>query len=129
MMAKTVVCRLITGNSWESGKSAIRLAAILDIYSNSGGEPRRLVVAKTQTIKLNYGDHLKCVSGKIGVLINPGTPAGAFVLLPDLPFCVRWNERTELEINDETTKHIHRGEIRVIDDIGTIQTSAGGTTR
>lgn len=128
-MAQTVICRLITGNSWESGKSEIRLAAAVDIYSQAGGAPRRLVIAKSQTIQLNYGDRIKCVSGKIGVLINPGTPAGAFVLLPDLLACKSWNERTELEINDETTKHIHRGEIKVMQDIGTVQTKTGGTTR
>lgn len=128
-MTRTVVCRLITGNSWESGKSAIRLTAILDIYSQSSGAPRRLVVAKTQTLTLNYGDRIKCISGRIGILINPGTPAGAFILLPDLPSCVRWNERTELEINDETTKHIHRGEISVMDDMGNVQIQTGGVTR
>jgi hypothetical protein len=128
-MAKTVVYRLINGNSWQSRKSEIRLAAVLDIFTNGGSEPRRMVVCETQTLTLNYGDRIKCISGKIGVLINPGTPAGAFVLLPDLPSCVSWNERTELEMNDETTKHIHRGEIRVMEDIGTIQTSTGATTR
>ncbi len=128
-MAKTVICRLVTGNAPENGRFDNRPAAVLDIYRNSGGKPQRLIVCQTQTLKLNYGDRLKCISGKIVVVINPGTPAGAFVLLPDLPSCVRWNERTELEINDAATQHIHRGGISVMDDIGTMQAKTGGTTR
>lgn len=126
-MAKTVVCKLITGNSWENGKPEIRLAAVLDIYSSAGGSPRRLVVVKTQTIILNYGDRIKCVSGKIGVLINPGTPAGVFVLLPDLPSCVNWHQRTELEMNDETTKHIHRNQVLVAKEIGNLERGTATT--
>ena len=128
-MANTVVYRLITGNSWETGNSKRGLAAVLELYSHSGGAPRRVVVCETQTLVLNYGDRLKCVSGQISILINPGTAAGAFRLFSNLPACVNWNDRTELEINYETTKHIQRGAIGAMNDIGTIQTKSGGVTR
>ena len=134
-MAKTVVCRIVTGNSASFDKQNTKqtggksVVSVLDIYPRSGGEARRLTISQTQILKLNYGDRIRCVSGSVVVLINPGTPAGTFVLYPNLPSCVSWNHRTELEMNDETTKHIHRGKIGVADDIGAVNRAAGGFTR
>ena len=127
-MAKTVICTFVMGNSWEQGKPEVRLAAVLDIYPNAGGEPRRLAVGKTQTLKLNYGDRIKCISGTLVVLVNPGTQAGAFRLFPNSPACVNWNDRTDLEMNDDTTKHRHRGKISVTGDIGNISRITGSSS-
>jgi hypothetical protein len=128
-MAKTAICTFITNQSLnKGGKSKPTLSAVLYVYPNSGGDARRYTICKTQTVKLNYGDRIECVSGNVVVLINPGTQAGAFILRPDLPSCVNWNERTELEINDETTKHIHRGKVSVGRDIGNVSRIAGASS-
>jgi len=124
-MAETVICRVIAKTTGGVADSV----SMLDIYSHSGAAPRRLAICQSQTLKLSYGDRIKCVSGTVAVVINPGTPAGSFILYANLPSGAAWNQRTELEMNDETTKNIHRGKISVANDIGATNTAAGGFTR
>ena len=132
-MAKTVICRILPtearaahGNNQRQGAGGI---VILDVYPASGSTAWQLTTARPQDLKLTYGDTLKCVSGKAAVLINPGTPSGIFILCPRLPPNADWKIRTELEINDETTKTVHRGKISLTDDIGTILRGTGAVTR
>ncbi|HLM60037.1 MAG TPA: hypothetical protein VK308_04485, partial [Pyrinomonadaceae bacterium] len=81
-----------------------------------------LTIAKSQDYKLSFGDTIKCISGTAAVMINPGTPAGTFLL--------RAKINPELEINQETTKILHRGTVTVNHDIGSvIANQGGGTTR
>jgi hypothetical protein len=129
-MAKTVICTLVAGQIWDkTGKPGTSIVAVLDVYSQTGSAPTRLSISQTQTLKLNYGDRIKCISGRVGVTINPGTSAGMFVLFADSASCTNWNFRTELEMNDETTKQIHRGEVSVADDIGNISRGTGASAR
>ena len=131
-MTKTVVCRFVTGQSWsKGGKPQSAVVAVLDIHRQTGGAPQRLSINQSQTLKLNYGDRIKCVSGSVGVLINPGTTAGMFILFADSPSCTSWNYRTELVMDDETTKqHAQRGKVHVTEDIGNTSriTSASSET-
>lgn len=120
-MSKTVMCRIIPAKTQNSsGANQTSGVAILEIHS-VGGAARRFTIAKSQDLKLNFGDTIKCVSGKAAVMINPGTPAGTFLLDPKT--C------PELEINDETTKILQRGKVSVGEDIGNTTRGTGATTR
>lgn len=131
MMANTIICRILpTGAAafQGSGQAKGNNVVTLDIYPASGAA-WQLRVAQPHDLKLHSGDKIKCVSGAAAVLINPGTPAGIFILVKQLPPNSDWKTRTELEINDETTRHIHRGNISVAKDIGTVLTGGTATTR
>lgn len=131
-MAKTVICRILptsTKNLQRSNQpNGANDVVILEIHPSSGAA-WRLTAAKSQDLKLQFGDTIKSISGTAGVLINPGTPAGMFILCPQVPPNSDWKMRAELEINEETTKHIHRPKISVGGDIGTVLTGGTATTR
>ena len=130
-MSNTVICRILptnqqnaAGHNQSNGTGIV----ILEIHPASGAA-RRMSIAKQQDLKLGYGDKIVSIAGKAGVLINPGSPAGIFILCPHVPPNSDWKVRTELEINDETTKAINRGSISVTQDIGNISRGTGGATR
>ena len=131
-MAKTVICRILPTNQQNAAgrnqSSSANSIVILEIYPASGAA-WRLTVAKSQDLKLQFGDKIKCVSGTAGVLINPGSPSGMFVLCPQVHPGSDAKVRTELEIDDETIKAIHRGAISATKDIGNIQLGGTATTR
>ena len=124
-MSKTVICRILPTDAKTSHGGIV----MIDVLPASGSTAWQLTAARPQDLKLQYGDTLKCVSGTAAVLINPGTSAGMFILCKTLPPNADWKTRTELEINDETTKIIHRGRISVTNDIGNTSRSTGATTR
>jgi len=133
-MANTVICRIIpTSESAVLGNGQAKAAtsvATLDVYPASGSVQWQLTVGKQHDLKLQFGDRIKCVSGAAVVMINPGTIAGAFLLCKKLPAKSDWKFRTELEINDETTRPMHRnGKIEFAKDIGSINRATGATTR
>lgn len=97
--------------------------------TRKGGQSQKLVISGPQKFVLNYGDHLRAISGTGVVMINPGTRTGMFILTPNLPPNADWKFRTELEINDEATRVIPRGSIQIAEDIGNISRGTGGTTR
>lgn len=121
-MSKTVICRVIP--QAVNGTGGV---AILEIHSK--GEARRLTISRSQDYKLEHGDTIKSISGKIAVMINPGTGAGMFVLLPQVTAGSDWKFRTELVIDDESTKIISRGTPTVSGDIGNVSRIGGFSTR
>lgn len=125
-----VTCKIMAyGQPLKNGaKSYENNPVIILELTRTGGEAHRFTVAGAQNISMNAGDRLKCVSGCAVVMINPGTGAGTFVLCPQIPPHADWKFRTELEINEETTKIIHRGKITFAKDIGGIY-GATATTR
>ncbi len=132
-MAKTVVCRILPTNASalqrNNQKSGANNVVILDIYPVSGSAAWQLSIARQHDLKLQFGDKIKCVSGTAGVLINPGTQAGMFILTKQAPPHSDEKIRAELEINDETTRHIQRGKITSAQDIGTLLRGTGAVTR
>lgn len=111
-MGQTVICRVMP-----KAEHGIKVV-MLDVFPANGGVQWQLRTSQTQDLKLQFGDRLKCVSGSAVVLINPGTSAGAFILSSKLPAQHDAKERTELEINEETTRIVHRGQITFARDIG-----------
>lgn len=120
-------CRFLLNNSIESEGDQGNVA-ILEITTKNR-PPRRITIDKTQDILMNFGDKIKSISGTVVIMINPGMASGLFILSPKIPKNADWKHRTELEINKVTTSVIQRGEIRVSEDIGTVLTSTGATTR
>lgn len=116
----------------KTGKTpAMGSMVVLGLHKRGIEGTKRLIISRTQDLDLSIGDTIKCLSGMALVMINPGTPAGAFILCPQIPFGSDFNSkyRTELQINTETTRIVHRGEIEVSKDIGNIIRSTGATTR
>lgn len=107
------------------GKSPVIILEII----RKGAAPQRVTVAGTQVVALEFGDRLRCVAGFAAVLINPGTGAGAFILCAQIPPQANWNYRTELEINEETTRIISRGKMWAAGDIGNTQRGTGAVSR
>jgi len=131
-MAKTVICRILPtkpqSSSGPNQSNSTYNVVTLEIHPSVGAS-WRLTAAKSQDLKLQFGDTIKCVSGTAAVLINPGSLAGMFILCPQVPPGSDAKVRTELEINDETTKAIHRGKITFAKDIGNVQLGGTATTR
>ena len=133
----SVTCRILafeppTGSGKKTGKTcAMGSMVIIGLHKRGIEGTKRLVISRTQDLVLNIGDTIKCLSGMALVTINPGTPAGVFILCPQIPFGEDFHSkyRTEIQINTETTKIVHRGEIKVSKDIGNIMRSTGATTR
>lgn len=125
-----VICRITAYEQRGNQSRATGTGAVIILeISRNGGAPQRLVVARTQNISLEMGDRIKCVSGLAIVMINPGTGAGVFILCPQLPPNADWKYRTELEINEETTRVISRGQIKFTNDIGTILRATSAVSR
>ena len=132
-MEETLICRFQTldlnKSAQKNQKGGMSPVTIFEIYPSGGGSPKRMVIPRSQILKLNYGDTIKCVAGAAAVFINPGTGAGMFILCSQIPFRAGSKYRTELEITDELTKTICRGHIWVNEDIGNIHRSTSATTR
>lgn len=101
--------------------------AILDV--RTGKRTQRLVVTGRQEIHMNIGDSIKCISGTAVAYINPGSPAGAYILTPKPPLNNNGKYKTLLNITLETTRDIHRGSIHSVEDIGNIQLGGTATSR
>jgi len=132
-MAKTVICQILPteGGKWngKNSQAGASKIVILEIYSAAAGNSRQLVLAKPYRVNLSFGDRIKCVSGAAAVLVNPSTQAGAFILTQQIPYGAAWNHRTEIELNDETTKILHRGKVSTTGDIGSINHGGGYSIR
>lgn len=122
------MCKLLASQSSQNGRAAAAAGSILEIFP-AAGNPYKIIVAKNIMAQFNFGDRIKSVAGTTIVLVKPGTRAGAFILSPHLPVNPAWNQRTELEINDESTKNIPRGEINLKKDIGNTTFATSSTTR
>ncbi len=122
------MCKLLASQSSQNGKAA-GMSSILEVFPVSGNS-YKLIVPNNIMAQFNFGDRIKSISGTTVVLVKPGTQAGAFILSPYLPANPRWNHRTELEINEESTKNIPReGEIKFKNDIGNTTRATSSTTR
>lgn len=120
-------CRFLLSNSSDTENNQ-ETVAILEIKTKNR-PPRRVMIDKTQEILMNFGDKIKSLAGTVVIMINPGMASGLFILSPKIPKNADWKHRTELEINKVTTSVIQRGEIKVGEDIGTVMTATGATTR
>ncbi|MBX7061739.1 MAG: hypothetical protein K1X52_08775 [Pyrinomonadaceae bacterium] len=118
-----IFARILVKGEGSGGKRAV-----LDL-TRKGAKTKRLTVASGQNLVLDFGDRLKAVQGTAVVMMNPGTRACAFILTPQLPPNADWKCRTELEIDEESTRMILRGEIYVRQDIGNTTRATSDTTR
>lgn len=101
--------------------------ATIDVRTNN--RTRRMLITGTQELDLNLGDSIKCVLGTAAAYINPGSPAGAYILTSTLPLQNNGKYVKELVLDANTTRSIDRGSIHVTDDIGNIQLGGTGTVR
>lgn len=76
-----------------------------------------------------YGDTITCVQGVVFVWIRPNTTRASFSLGPEINNGQRYNMKTVLEINKETTKIVARSGVNVTKDIGNVNSFGGGSTR
>jgi len=118
-----IFARILVKDEGQGGKRAI-----LDL-TRKGAKTKRLTIISGQNLVLDFGDRLKAVHGTAVVMMNPGTRAGTFILTPHVPLNADWKCRTELEIDEESTRLILRGEIYVRQDIVTTARATSNTTR
>lgn len=90
---------------------------------------QRMLIAGTTELDLNMGDSIKCILGTTVAYINPGTPAGAYILTSMLPLQNDGKYVTELVLNEHTTRYIHRGKISVAEDMGNTSRTTGLVVR
>jgi hypothetical protein len=101
--------------------------ATIDV--RTGNRTQRMMVTGTKDLSLNMGDSIKCVLGAAAAYINPGSPAGAYILTSTLPLQNNGKYVKELVIDANTTRAIHRGSIEVAEDIGNVQMGGTATIR
>lgn len=90
----------------------------LDIITN--GHSRREVIINRKDLMLNMGDTIVCIAGEAYAMINPGSPAGGYILKPQLPFPPDGKTVTVLTLDINTTAPTHRGSITHAPDIGNL---------
>src|SRR5690606_7241859 len=116
-----VKVRLMVSKSMGAG------CATVDVRTNN--RTQRMMITATQELDLNIGDPIKCHSGMAAAYINPGSPAGAYILTPNPPLQNNGKYLKELVITDKITLAIPRGSIEVEEDIGNINRSTGLVVR
>lgn len=113
------------------GKQGTGKFVILHIFRKSTGQTtEKMIFTTPQDITLSFGDKIMCVEGMAAVLINPGSPAGAYIVCPQVPVFTAdaGKYRVVLEINEETTRKRRRGSISVEEDIGSVLANKGTAT-
>lgn len=93
------------------------------------GKTERLIITSPRDLIVDFGDSIRCIAGTGVALMNPGTPAGAFILTTKVPYGQEYKCRTNLEISGKTLCIIERGEIVTDSDIGTVMTATAAATR
>lgn len=126
-----VTCRILANNassavSPHAGKSTGAVVIVELIRKN--GTPQKVLIVRAQDFSMNFGDRIRSIAGTAVVMINPGTKAGAFILSAQAPNN-NWKHRTELEINEETTRILNRGAVSKVEDIGNLTRGTGAVTR
>lgn len=104
---RTIECLIVPINPQAQNNSQRQVTgtgevSVLQIQSAEGGIRENLIFRKGQNITLVFGDKIKCVAGKVLLFFHPNPGSSRLHTLSAQPNGEK--EKTEVEVNEETTK-------------------------
>ena len=104
---RTIECLIVPINPQSQNNSRRQVTgtgevSVLQIQSAEGGTRENLIFRKGQNITLVFGDKVRCVAGKVMLFFHPDPGSSRLHTLSAQPNGE--NEKTEVEVNEETTK-------------------------
>lgn len=105
--ARTIECLIVPVNPRAQNNSQRQVSgtgdvSVLQIQSAEGVSRENLIFRKGQKITLIFGDKIKCISGKVALFFHPDPGSSRMHTLSAHPNGEK--EKTEVEVNEETTK-------------------------